>query len=172
VPLLLRHPPTAAAPGLCYGRHDPGLAPGWEAAIDALAAELPPLARVVTSPAARCRAPAERLAAALGLAAEAEPGLQELDFGAWEGRLWSEIPRAESDPWAESPRDRAPPEGESFAALDARVAAALAGIADGGGAALIVTHAGPIRATLMRARGESFETAFARPVPYATPIAV
>ena len=151
---VMRHPPTAAAPGLCYGRHDPGLAPGWEARIDALAPALA-VRSIVTSP------------AALGVALQEDARLQELDFGAWEGRPWSGIPRAESDPWAEDPHRRAPPGGETFAALAARTARALAEAPPG---ALILCHAGPIRAMLMARGGLSFAQAFARPVPYATPL--
>ncbi len=164
--LVMRHPRTAAPPGLCYGRHDPGLAPGWEARIDALA---PGLARpdvVVSSPAPRCLKPARRLAAALGAPLHEEPRLLELDFGAWEGRPWAEIPRPESDPWAQDPIRRAPPGGERFADLAVRTAAALA---EAPPAALLLCHAGPIRAILMTLRGLSFAQAFARPVPYATP---
>ena len=163
---VMRHPRTAAAPGLCYGRHDPGLAPGWEARIDALAPALA-VRSIVTSPAPRCLVPARRLAAALGVALHEDARLQELDFGAWEGRPWSGIPRAESDPWAEDPHHRAPPGGETFAALAARTARALAEAPPG---ALILCHAGPIRAMLMARGGLSFAQAFARPVPYATPL--
>ncbi|SFH68913.1 histidine phosphatase family protein [Albimonas pacifica] len=163
--LVMRHPRTAAAPGLCYGRHDPGLAPGWEARIDALSPGLA-AAAVVTSPAPRCLKPARRLARALGAGVIEDPRLQELDFGAWEGRRWSEIPRAESDPWAEDPVRRAPPGGESFQALAARTAQALAEAPPG---ALLLCHAGPIRAILMALRGLDFAQAFARAVPYATP---
>ncbi|MDF2233888.1 histidine phosphatase family protein [Albimonas sp. CAU 1670] len=167
--LVMRHPRTAAAPGLCYGRHDPGLAPGWEARIDALAPGLRAPsgpACIVTSPAPRCLKPARRLAAALSLPLAEDPRLRELDFGAWEGRPWSEIPRDESDPWAEDPRRRAPPGGETFEALADRTARALAEAPPG---ALLLCHAGPIRAILMALRGLSFDQAFARPVPYATP---
>lgn len=163
---VMRHPRTAATPGLCFGRHDPALAPGWEARIDGLAPGLAGLSRLVSSPSARCLRPARRLAAALGAALDVDPRLQELDFGAWEGRPWAGIPRAESDPWAEDPVRRAPPGGESFEALAARVAAAVAEAPPG---ALLVTHAGPIRAIWMARRGIDFAAAFARTVPYATP---
>lgn len=163
--ILYRHPSPDAPPGLCYGRADIGLAPAAEAEIAAAAAEAPRFRRVVSSPLRRARALAEALAKGAPVTLDAR--LVELDFGAWEGRLWREIDRAESDSWAEDVWNRAPPGGESFAALHARMAAALDGI---GPEDAVVTHAGPIRAALMLRAGLSFEEAFARPVPHATPI--
>ncbi len=165
--ILWRHPTPDAPPGLCYGRLDIGLARAAEAEIAAAVAAAPPLSVVVSSPAFRARRLAEALATASGAPLTIEPRLVELDFGAWEGRRWFALPRDETDHWAEDPWRRAPPGGETFASLHARVAAALAEAPAGAG---IVTHAGPIRAALMMRAGLSFEAAFARPVPYAEAI--
>ena len=162
--LLMRHPRPATAPGTCYGRADVALAPGWEARIDTLAPGLPPIPAILASPASRCLRPALRLGARLSAPVREDPRLQELDFGAWENRPWAEIDRAESDPWAEDPIRRAPPGGESFAQLSARV---LQAAAEAPAGALLLTHAGPIRAIWMARRGFDFAAAFARPVPYA-----
>lgn len=165
--IFLRHPKPEAPPGLCYGRRD--LAPGPEAAaeIARALAETLPVGRVLASPARRCRGLAEALAGRDGVALEIDARLWELDFGAWEGRRWWDIPRAESDPWAEDPWAVAPPGGETFAALHARVAAALAEAASG---TALVTHAGPIRAARMILTGAGFDAVFAEPVPHAVPI--
>ena len=165
--ILLRHPAAAVAPGTCYGRLD--LAPGPEAAaeIARALALLPPVAALRTGPARRCRALASRIAARDGVAEIVDDRLQELDFGAWEGRGWDAIDRAESDPWAADPWTVAPPGGETFAQLSARVAAALADAPPG---AAIVTHAGVIRAARMILAGESFAAVFAAPVPHCMPI--
>lgn len=168
----MRHPAPGGPPGLCYGRTCPGLAPGWEAAVTRAARAAPPGLRLISSPAPRCLGPARMLAQALEAPLAVEPRLAEMDFGAWEGRLWSRIDRAESDPWAEDPIRRAPPGGETFGALAARVAEALADVeaaSDPAAPALLVTHAGPIRALWMARRGLSFAQAFARPVPFARP---
>ncbi|MGF1553610.1 MAG: histidine phosphatase family protein [Paracoccaceae bacterium] len=165
---LLRHPRVAAA-GLCYGRADVALAATAEAEIAAALVTTPPVRAVVASPSLRARALAEPLAARDGVALTLDPRLAELDFGAWEGRPWAEIDRAESDPWAEDPETRAPPGGERFADLRARVRAALADLPEG---AAVVAHAGPIRAARMIVDGWSFEAAFAWAVPYAVPIAL
>lgn len=165
--ILLRHPRPRVAPGLCYGRLDVPAGPRAAAEIAAALRAAPTAARVVASPAARCRLLAERLAARDGAPLALDPRLGELDFGDWEGRRWDDIPRAESDPWAQDPMHVAPPGGERFADLLARVGAALE--AAGPGAAL-VTHAGPIRAARMLLEGACFDAVFAAPVPYATPL--
>jgi len=163
--ILLRHP-RVDAPGLCYGRFDPPLATGHEDAIARAVLQCPPAERLLTSPSARCQALAAALGAALDLTPEPDPRLRELDFGAWEGRAWADLPRAETDAWADDPEHRAPPGGETFAQLRARVLAALAG-RDG---TLVVTHAGPIRAARILAGEQDFATAFATSVPHATPV--
>jgi alpha-ribazole phosphatase len=165
--IFLRHPAAAVAPGTCYGRLDPDAGPGAEAAIARALALLPPVPAVLSSPAQRCRCLAERIAARDGVPAVIDARLQELDFGRWEGRRWDAIDRAESDSWAADPVSVAPPGGETFAALTARVAAALA---DAPTRAAIVTHAGVIRAARMMLAGESFAAAFAVPVPHCMPI--
>lgn len=163
--ILYRHPTPAAEPGLCYGRLDIGLAPSARAEIAAARRAAAPFRTIVASPAFRARALAEALAEASGAALRFDERLLELDFGAWEGKRWFAIPRRESAPWAEDPRRRAPPGGETFAALEGRV---LAAAAEAGPEAALVTHAGPIRALLIARSGLSFAEAFARKIPFAT----
>lgn len=167
--VFLRHPRPRIAPGICYGRLD--IAEGETAAAEIKAglAGAPAVPAVCASPALRCRRLAERLAAQSGAPLTFDPRLWELDFGAWEGRAWADIPRSESDPWAADPMRQAPPGGESFAELEARVMRAVEAAPPG---TAFVTHAGPIRAARIALGGESFEAAFARPVPYATPLEI
>lgn len=142
--LLIRHPATTIAPGLCYGRLD--LALREDAAAAALRARVGAWSgRVWTSPARRCRAIA-------GPAATIDARLQELDFGAWEGRAWADIPRADLDRWAADPAGFAPPGGESGAALLARVEAFHAMLRHRAEDALVVAHGGPLKllAALLR----------------------
>lgn len=141
--LILRHTRPDAPPGLCYGRADLPLAPGWEAEAAALAAALPPLSLVVSSPLSRCRLLAGRIAAARGLPLAIDPRLAEMDFGAWENRPWDALPRAEIDAWAADLLHARPHGGETVAELAARVAAARAETAPG---ALWVAHAGVAKA--------------------------
>ena len=75
--------------------------------------------------------------------------LQELDFGAWEGMAWAEVPHAESVHWAKDVWNRSPPGGETYAALYARASAAWQSLvlmdAD---AVAVIGNAGPLRALI------------------------
>ncbi|MBW8718671.1 MAG: histidine phosphatase family protein, partial [Variovorax paradoxus] len=98
---LVRHAQTDAAPGLCYGRTDVGVpAEATLAVAHAVASRLPADLVLAHSPLRRCA----ELAQAIGrlrpdLATRADPRLAEMDFGAWEGRPWSSIARAEFEAW-------------------------------------------------------------------------
>lgn len=163
---LLRHP-SVSARGICYGQSDVRLAPGHGAEIATAIEQAPETSSVIASPSIRCRGLAEALAHANGLAAPIyDPRLLELDFGDWEGKPWTQIPRIESDHWAEDPANRAPPGGERFLDLLDRVRAALRDLKN----ALVITHAGPIRAAWIASGQMDFDTAFATPVPHAVPI--
>jgi alpha-ribazole phosphatase len=165
--IFLRHPRPASPKGLCYGRTDLDIGPDGAAEIAAALDVTPRIARVVASPALRCRKLAEDLAARDGAELVLEPRLWELDFGAWDGTMWRDIRRADSDAWAGDPWNIAPPGGETFAEVHARVGAVLAEIKFG---TALVCHAGPIRVARMILTGASFDEVFAEAVPYAAPI--
>lgn len=135
---LVRHPRPLIAPGICYGRLDVE-AENPHPLISALGVQLPPALPCWTSPLRRCRS----LAQALHPAPQIDVRLAEMDFGAWEGRPWNEIPRSQLDAWAADVAGYAPPGGESPRALQARVLEFVAGL--GVPEALLVTHAGVIR---------------------------
>lgn len=147
---MIRHPATVAEPGLCYGgRSDLALAPGWERGCEALAGLLAGADLLICSPLERCRRPAERVAAELSCPLRVDPRWLELDFGAWEARPWRDIERAQSDAWAADYWHIAPPGGERYADLHARVRAALRQIEESDAPRVaVLTHAGPIRAAL------------------------
>lgn len=157
--ILLRHTSPEVAAGVCYGRTDLGLAPGFAAAAAAALAGLPPVARVVSSPLSRCLRLAELIAAARGLALETDARLAEMDFGDWEGRKWSDLPRVGLDQWAADFHGARPHRGESVAMLAARVAAALEAAAPRDPPDLWVTHAGVARAACaLRGRDPGWDT--------------
>ena len=93
---LLRH--GACQGGEIFrGRTDVHLSTqGWEQMERAVSAA-PDWQRVITSPLVRCRAFAERCAARCNVPLQVEAALQEMDFGAWEGRLAQEV-------WQENPQ--------------------------------------------------------------------
>ncbi len=146
---LIRHPKPDIAPGLCYGRLDLALAA--DASVPDMLAQLGDFrpAAVWASPALRCRAVAE----ALGTP-RYDARLLELDFGAWEGMAWDDVPRAALDNWAADPLGFAPPGGESGAALLERVGQFAAVLRQAGEDAVVVAHGGPLRLLPAMLRGE------------------
>lgn len=152
---LVRHAQVLGPAGLCYGASDLPADPDETArAARSLAATLPPSTQLVCSPLQRCAA----LAAALqdsrpDLQLRFDARLREMDFGAWEGRRWADIPRAEFDAWAADFRHYRVGGGESVELLMNRVAEALADAHAEAAPLLWITHAGVIRAVLCWQQG-------------------
>jgi alpha-ribazole phosphatase len=146
---LMRHPKLLGTAGLCYGRFEPELDPTSLQASLNRAFALPPMP-VISSPSARCMALAEPLAQAWRQEVQIESGLQELHFGAWEGRRWQDLPRVDTEAWCEDILHRAPPEGESYQQLWQRVQAVRLPES-----ALVIAHQGSLRALLGLRRGLS-----------------
>jgi ribonuclease H / adenosylcobalamin/alpha-ribazole phosphatase len=161
--VLLRHGQTAASVQNRYsGRGDPELtALGQDQAARAAARLAAPtagglapdgIAAVLSSPLRRARQTAAAVADALGVPLEVRDGLIETNFGGWEGLTFGEA--AERDPdlharWLGNERV-APPGGESFAAVGARLAQERAAIlaAYPGSTVVVVTHVTPIKLLL------------------------
>lgn len=142
---LVRHPRPRVAPGVCYGRLDLELAEPASAAAARISSQLPPGLPLWSSPARRCR----ELAEALHPAPRTDARLWEMDFGQWEGRSWDEIGPAALDDWAADPAGFVPPGGESGLQVQARALAFVDELqAAGLAAAILVTHAGIMRALL------------------------
>ncbi|WP_122039004.1 histidine phosphatase family protein [Asaia bogorensis] len=180
--LLARHPAVQVAAGLCYGRLDVDLAAGWQDCVagwkriwcDGMAARssgtmgapLPSEVRVFHAPASRCARSAQLLVEVSGqgaqagqrpMACESDSRLAELNFGTWENRLWSDVPRDALDEWAANPMGYAPGGGETVQALSHRVTGfwqeRMAAAQD----CCIVTHGGPLRVMLALAERRPFE---------------
>ena len=154
----LRHAPVPCPQGRIHGRLDVACDLSDEEDFRWLAGRLPANAVLVESGLIRCRQTAGALEAA-GLLLpppQVEPDLMEQDFGRWQGRSWLEL-EAAKDPdlaafWRD-PAGTAPPGGESFAAMTARVAAAVErlGREHAGRDILAIAHAGTIRAAVAAA---------------------
>lgn len=117
--------------------------------------------RVVASDLLRASETAE--IAVPGAVVEADPRLRELHFGAWEGLTWAECARRDGDllrRWTGDPSAVSPPEGETTAVFEARVAAALDEL-PGEGSVLWVVHAGVVHAALARWMGVALRQTFA-----------
>ena len=165
---LLRHPMPDIPKGVCYGRLDVPLAPGWESLISSksLPAEIPDL--VFSSPAQRCHRVARHLHEFHGWPeAQLEPLLQELDFGEWEGRPWEEIARSELDPWGADFVNVSAGGGESYLALSERCRTWMKQISKMEAETVFaITHAGFIRAFLSLCQDISLDKSFHFEIEY------
>lgn len=100
----------------------------------------------------------ETARAIYGAGVHADRRWREFEFGEWEGLTWEQIierwPEYGEETVAAAKR-YAPPGGETFEAVAARIASALEDLRSGGyGHALVVTHAGPLHAMLHVLFGE------------------
>ena len=164
----VRHAPVTQHGGRLYGRTDVPADTGESARFAALDRALPEGAVWITSALLRTHQTADAIAAA-GHAVPAravEPDLDEQDFGAWQGLTWDEVASERGGPahkyWV-APAHVTPPEGESFATVMERVAAAVdRRTARHAGADIVaVAHGGSIRAALALALGLEPERALA-----------
>ena len=119
---LVRHPRPLGGVGLCYGRLDLPVDEAEVAQVAAaLASSLPAGLVLRSSPARRCRLLADALLARRPDLRSGGPvpgrgstvssclaALAEMDFGAWEGRPWTEVPEAELSAWTDDFADHAP----------------------------------------------------------------
>jgi alpha-ribazole phosphatase len=142
-----RHPRAEGAAGRCIGRTDlpvdPRRARRLAHRIRTIARRhgLPREASV--SPLRRCR-DVGRWLRRWGWAVAVDERLLELDFGAWDGRPWSQIAWADVDAWQADLLHHAPGGGETLHTLAGRVRAFSSSAAPG--PRLVVTHGGWINA--------------------------
>lgn len=145
---LIRHTLTDAEHGLCYGQSDIGLAGSFAEDFAALKQKLPPLApdsRVFSSPLTRCL----HLATYLSDQVTTDERLTEVNFGDWEGLRFDAIDKYLLRQWTDNFAEQAPPNGESFNELCRRANAFWSDLlASPCKQAIVVTHAGTIRAIL------------------------
>ena len=147
--VIWRHPRPQGAAGRCIGRTDLSVDPrrakrlahhirrtarrqGWPA-------------EIWTSPLRR-GADVGRWLRRWGWTHRVDPRLFEIDFGAWDGRPWSELRPDDFAPWDADFLCHAPGAGESVQQVRLRVREVLADVAEEKGTAgaprLIVGHAG------------------------------
>jgi len=153
---LLRHGETELGGGLRGSLDDALTATGWAQLRNAVA-DGSHWDRLVSSPLQRCARFAEELAAQHGVPLSLEADLQELHFGAWEGRSSAELMQTNAKDlgrfWSD-PYGFTPPEGEPLLTFEARILSALQRLQarHAGERLLLVTHGGVIRLLLARAR--------------------
>lgn len=149
--LLVRHgQSTYNAQARLQGQADPPLSEAGRLEAQLLKPALAgfPDDRVVTSDLRRAR----ETAALLGYPdAWPDARWREINVGGWAGRPLSEFPSGSEPAWRGGPL-RAP-DGESWDALQARVADAVDELIAAGGSWLVVCHGGVVRAALSHVTG-------------------
>ncbi|MFT7042682.1 MAG: alpha-ribazole phosphatase [Candidatus Azotimanducaceae bacterium] len=154
--ILLRHTLPVLSADVCYGSLDIALAASAAADFAQVLSVLPAFDRIISSPLQRCRLLAAHIGAHTGKSVILEPGLKEMDFGAWQGRAWDDIAIAEIDEWAADFEHGRPHGGESVAQLRQRLKVIALQLQTSqkrpGETVLAVTHAGVIRALVAMTR--------------------
>lgn len=146
--ILVRHSKPLVQAGMCYGLLNvPACAQAVEQDAEALARTLPQGCPITVSALAR----AQQLANALqerrpDLALCIDPRLNEMNFGTWEGRLWSDISKEDMDEWTRNFMHHPVGGAECLAAVLHRVADALKDAQAQYKQVVWVTHAGVIKA--------------------------
>ena len=112
------------------------------------------------SPRLRARETAEPLAVRLGLPTQAHDGIDEVDFGDWDGQSFHDLADAPGwATWVERRSTAEPPNGETIVSVQRRFLHAIAalGKAHDGRTVALVSHADPIRAALAGFLGMSLD---------------
>lgn len=160
---LVRHGPTHAKTMIGWTDLPADLSD--TAALQRLDRYLPKTARLVSSDLIRTIATADAIEAGRRRLPHASE-LRELNFGTWENRSFKEVAAQEPDhirSYYETPGDIAPPGGESWHDLRARVSPAVDRLlADCRSDLIIVCHFGVVLNQLQRATGLSNYDTFAQ----------
>lgn len=171
---IVRHPKTTTPDGVCYGRSN--VTPNKQSLIEAeqkVKAKLEGACIDIcyTSPLQRCTLLAAHLAGHSKIISD--DSLQEIDFGSWEMTPWDEIPPQEQALWGKDFIRCKVHGGENFLDLQQRVVAFwLKLVSSTEQTALVITHAGLIRALLNHLLDTNPEKIFAIEVDYADVIRI
>ena len=122
-----------------------------------------PIARIVASDLTRASAQATVLAKRCSVPLTLDPAWRELDFGAWDGHAPDDLPALALAAFWNDPEAQAPPGGERWSDLCARVVGALDRLESD---TLVVTHAGAMRAALAVLTGLDHRGIWALDLPY------
>lgn len=180
---LVRHTSLQVEAGICYGQSDLDVSPQFDQELADLRHKLHDTAfdAVYSSPLQRCSKlahalvqtlPSSSLSSAMAapMQVQHDARLQELHFGDWEMQAWDAIPRAVFDVWAQNYAELAPPNGETFAALQQRGVDCLQALQakHTGEHVLVVTHGGMIRALIAHVLNMPLKGLFRFQVDYAS----
>ncbi|ASV07018.1 alpha-ribazole phosphatase [Leptospira interrogans] len=160
---LIRHTTPEIPKGICYGQTDIPLISDFNSEFQFLLQKINVVFDLIySSPSSRCRKLSEFLNNQYLSKLEYSNLLMELNFGSWEGKPWSEIPKKEYSYWAKDFVNFKVPNGESYQGLYERVSKFLDKILHSFSDEKIgiVTHAGVIRTALCKLLNIPLERGF------------
>lgn len=170
---LLRHGETENSMRFCGSTDHALTAVGWQQ-MWARAEQTPKhWQHIITSPLIRCAHFAQALAERCAIPLTQDVRLQEIHFGAWEGRSAAELILTDADALArfwQNPLENPPLQAEHLLHFKTRVLAAWQDIQVqfAGQNILLVTHSGVMRVLLCHLRQQPLERLLEFDVPYAT----
>lgn len=149
--LLIRHTTPDVEVGVCYGQLDLDVSDSFIREAQSIQDLIRYLKvdKVYSSPLIRC----SKLATYLYPKQKAtlDKCLMELNFGDWEGLIWSDIPKESMDAWAPNFLTQRPPNGETFSELLERLELFdNDNLSPSNEKIALITHSGIIRAFLMK----------------------
>lgn len=158
---LVRHTTPLNAKGLCYGFSDIDVNEHFLQEAEAVQKKLPiSLQNIYCSPLIRCKKLAQYLFNNRPL--NFEDDLREMNFGAWENKLWNDIAYQESKYWMDDFVHASTPNGESYKMLYNRVVPLFEKhIKNHLQGFLWVTHSGVIRSVLCKITNTDLQHSFA-----------
>ncbi|TYP71706.1 alpha-ribazole phosphatase [Aquimarina intermedia] len=168
---LIRHTTPKVDKGVCYGYTDLDIASTFEEEAERILLQLPPTEQftVYSSPLQRCTKLAKKINANFKI----DPRLMELNFGNWENLKWDVIPKDELDPWMQDFVNVKVPGGESYIDLSNRVRSFFDELySTSHQKAIIITHAGPMRAILSSLQQIALKDSFSIKINYADVIKI
>ena len=162
---VIRHTPINFDKNRCYGRLDVPLAHSFKKDVEKMRKKIiSKFDLVYTSPSARCK----ELAKALQFENTIEDErLNEIDFGDWEGKLWSEINQEKLNTWMKDFVTIRAGNGESLKEMFQRVSSFFNELRlQQCKKVLIITHSGVIRCTWAYLLSIPLENIFKLPVGF------
>lgn len=171
--VFVRHGAASDVQGRCIGQTDLPLSAKGAREITALQINTT-VRKIVASDLARAHESTRLLAEQLRLSVARDARLREMNFGDWDGALWSELELSDGQrlsDWMDHWRTAAPPNGETVDALAHRVAwwldEQLVDESLSESTVIVVAHAGSIRAAICLLTGTPLDKMFEIPVEHA-----
>lgn len=165
---LIRHTPTTAKEGVCYGQSDLALQEPFGEFFNNIKNTLAIDDYIVySSPLIRCRQLAQHLSD--GATITFDDRLKEIDFGLWENETWDSIKKEDLNNWMNDFVNTGAPNGESFITLHKRVVNFIEELLlnhSEDKKIILVSHAGVIRSMLAYLLAMPLTHAFKLPINF------